>query len=447
MGLNARSKSDLSGFDDTNFDEVFHFKRIKKIINKNIIWRLPCSKSHFIRWLFISAQTSEETKIIFTSKIGKDILSCANVLEKLGVEIKKKKNYWKIVGCEKGNFNMNPGVLDCGNSATTLRFLTFLLVRNGINAKVVGDKSLSKRNFSQLIKILEEGGVAVKHEYMRGFLPFSVNGKFNLNLIDVSVKKTSQLLSGLIITMPSINGENKLLIKGKMVSKPYFELTLQICKETGAIIDYNEEIIELNSWVPKINNDVIIFGEASLVIFPILFCKLHNIDVLVENWSQIDENLGFELLGNYLPNFGLNWNIGENKIMINNFGNDSFVSIDINNNIDLITPLSILMSLSGGGSLKGISHAKNKESNRIETTIKLFEKFGLKLNLSEELLISKSQLSVPEKTINAYGDHRLQMSAFILLSFTGGASESNPWYENSDPEFIERLQSYGVSIS
>ena len=104
------------------------------------------------------------------------------------------------------------------------------------------------------------------------------------------------------------------------------------------------------------------------------------------------------------------------------------------------------MSLSGGGSLKGISHAKNKESNRIETTIELFEKFGLKLNLSEELVISKSHLSIPEKTIYAYGDHRLQMSALILLSFTGGTSESNPWYENSDPEFVERLQSFGVSI-
>ena len=167
---------------------------------------------------------------------------------------------------------------------------------------------------------------------------------------------------------------------------------------------------------------------------------------MVENWSQIDENLGFELLGNYLPHFGLKWNIDENKIMVNNIGNDSFVSIDITNNIDLITPLSILMALSGGGSLKGISHAKNKESNRIETTIELFEKFGLKLNLSEELVISKSNLSIPEKTNYAYGDHRLQMSALILLSFTGGISESNPWYENSDPEFVERLQSFGVSI-
>ena len=447
MGLNARSKTELSELhDDSNIADVFHFKRIKKITNKKIIWRLPCSKSHFIRWLFISAQTSKKTKIIFTSKIGKDVLSCANVLEKLGVKIKKNKNYWGIIGCEKGKFNMNPGVLDCGNSATTLRFLTFLLVRNGINAKVIGDESLSKRNFSQLIKILEKGGVIVKHENNKGFLPFSVQGKFNLNLIDVSVKKTSQLLSGLIITMPSINGENKLLISGKMVSKPYFELTLQICKETGAIININDDIIELNSWVPKINNSVIIFGEASLVIFPILFCKLHDIDVLVENWSQIDENLGFELLGNYLPHFGLKWNIDENKIMVNNVGNDSFVSLDITNNIDLITPLSVLMSLSGGGSLKGISHAKNKESNRIETTIELFEKFGLKLNLSEELVISKSNLSIPEKTIYAYGDHRLQMSALILLSFTGGTSESNPWYENSDPEFVERLQSYGVSI-
>ena len=38
-------------------------------------WKLPCSKSHFIRWLLLAAQSNEKTIIKAPSDIGNDILS------------------------------------------------------------------------------------------------------------------------------------------------------------------------------------------------------------------------------------------------------------------------------------------------------------------------------------------------------------------------------------
>ena len=241
MANNSSSKSNFANFfQDFNspVNKYFEFGKNVEFSDK-INWKLPCSKSHFIRWLFISAQRDTETKIKFTSKIGNDILTCANVLEKLGVKIIKKKTYWKVLGCKSGDFNKNPGVLNCGNSATTLRFLLFLIARNGIYAKIVGDISLSKRDFRELIDILECGGSKFKFEKNNGFIPLTIQGNFNLASVDVSAQKTSQLISGLIITMPSSLEYNNLIIKDEIVSRPYYELTLRIRIDTGAKINFN----------------------------------------------------------------------------------------------------------------------------------------------------------------------------------------------------------------
>ena len=451
MGNNPSSKSNFTNFfQDFNGPRNKYFEFRKNLdFSDKINWKLPCSKSHFIRWLFISAQRNIETKINFTSKIGNDILTCANVLEKLGVKIIKKKTYWKVLGCKSGDFNKNPGILDCGNSATTLRFLLFLIARNGINAKITGDISLSKRNFRQLIDILEYGGSKVKCEKNNGFIPLTIEGSFNLSSIVVSAQKTSQLLSGLIITMPSCLESNKLIIMDEIVSRPYYELTSRICIETGAKININDDgIIELNPWKPNINNEIIIPGESSLVIFPLLFCKLHNTDIIIENWPKNEDDcLGFEKLKDLISNFGLSWKFSNNNILITKEGTVSSLSLDIKDNIDLITPLILLMSISGGGSLSGILHAKNKESDRIQSSINLCKEFGIQLEFERELIIPKSELIRPEKTLLVEGDHRLQMSTMVLLTFTGGFVESESWYANSDPDFIKRLLDGGVSIS
>ena len=144
----------------SNKKEIFRFKKIKNVPNQ-FNWELPSSKSHFIRWLFLAAQSSKKSLIKAPGKIGNDILSCVKVLEKLGVII-NKSDYWSVNGCNPGEFNKNPGILDCGNSATTLRFLSILLARNGITATIIGDESLSSRNFSELHQVLENGGISIK---------------------------------------------------------------------------------------------------------------------------------------------------------------------------------------------------------------------------------------------------------------------------------------------
>ena len=87
------------------------------------------------------------------------------------------------------------------------------------------------------------------------------------------------------------------------------------------------------------------------------------------------------------------------------------------------------------------------DSDRIQSSINLCKEFGIQVEFENELTVYKSELIRPEKPLFVEGDHRLQMSIMILLSFTEGFVESESWYANSDPDFIKRLLDGGVSIS
>ena len=413
---------------------------------KKVYWALPASKSHFIRWLFLSAQTPDETLIKINHEIGEDILSCAKVLEKLGVKIIKSEYYWIVNGCKPSEFNKNPKILDCGNSATTFRFLSFLIARNGINATITGDESLQKRNFKLLFEILEEGGVVI-HKNKKSVFPIKLQGIFSLNNMTILTHKTSQIISGLLITMPSSIEKSTYLLPIEIVSRPYFELTNEICIDSGADLIFEDEMIIITPWKPIFKKDIEIPVEESLLLIPFLFSKLHGSQVIITNWIDNKDSLNSHFILEYCSNLGLIHSNSDEGLLIIKEGECKFFEIDIKDNIDLIIPLSIMMSLSKGGIISGINNAKFKESDRIKSLIYLSNCFSLDVKRNIDLNVSESRISKPEITLFSNDDHRLQMTAIMMLTYTGGEIDSKKWYAITDPLFLEKLKKVGVSIN
>ena len=429
-------KSNSLEISEGNFEKL-KFESIKKTQEK-IFWTLPSSKSHFIRWLFLSAQTPTETLIGIKQSVGKDILSSADVLEKLGVKIKKYEDFWVVKGCNKEEFIEYPELLDCGNSATAFRFLCFLVSRNGIKARITGDKSLIKRNYTELFEILEKGGVLIERE-SESIFPITFSGFYSSSKINVLTTKTSQIISGLVLTMPSSIEKCIFLFKDKIISRSYFELTLDIAMISGAKIKFNDKNLIIFPWVPNVNDKIEIPLDESLLIMPMLLSKLHSVDVIITNWNNKKDILNNHFLLNSSSNFGLKLNKITEGLLISNSGKGDFLEINIENKIDLLTPLLVLMSLSKGGIISGFNHAVNKESNRVESTLYLSNQFGLDVDLDINFKISESIISVPKNDLISFNDHRLQMTAMIMLSYTGGAIDSEKWYEVTDPLFLQKL--------
>ena len=124
-------------------------------------WTLPPSKSHMIRWLMLTAQSSGSAAIRFSGEPGRDVSSMADSLELLGADIVRNDGEWIVSGIGKNGFKDPRQTLDCGNSGTTARFLMAIAAGMSCEVRIDGDESLRGRDMSALSGVLRELGCSV----------------------------------------------------------------------------------------------------------------------------------------------------------------------------------------------------------------------------------------------------------------------------------------------
>ena len=107
-------------------------------------------KSLSIRWVLFSslANGASEAENLLLSE---DVIAAINVIKKLGIKVKFTKNKCKIFGKGINGFRYKRNlVLDSKNSGTLGRLVLGLLVNSPHTIKLIGDNSLSKRDFKRI---------------------------------------------------------------------------------------------------------------------------------------------------------------------------------------------------------------------------------------------------------------------------------------------------------
>ena len=118
-----------------------------KINNFNQVISVDGDKSISIRSLLIGSQSYGICKINNLSK-SDDIMSTVIGLRKLGVKILIKGKSCSIYGKGLNSFDFKKNIIiNAGNSGTFARLLLGLLINTPNLIKIVGDRSLSRRDF------------------------------------------------------------------------------------------------------------------------------------------------------------------------------------------------------------------------------------------------------------------------------------------------------------
>ena len=177
-------------------------------------WFLPPSKSHMIRWIALSSQCSTSTRLIFRGVPGQDIISMADCVEEMGASIQKQAGQWKIRG-GKGGLNPPKTNLDCGNSATAAKILSFIVACFDSPVVIDGDSSLRRRDFKQLTKSLEDLGCNVSSDR----LPLEITGPITGGRTRIDESLSSQTLSGIILASGGLQKQIEVSLFGDAVSR------------------------------------------------------------------------------------------------------------------------------------------------------------------------------------------------------------------------------------
>ncbi len=111
---------------------------------------LPGDKSISHRAVMFSSLAEGKSKI-FNLSNGEDVNSTQKCFRQLGAEIEKRHNFIEITGRGFKNFNKPVNPLDAGNSGTTARLISGILIAQNFESVIIGDESLSKRPMKRII--------------------------------------------------------------------------------------------------------------------------------------------------------------------------------------------------------------------------------------------------------------------------------------------------------
>ena len=407
---------------------------VKKKINeykKKVI--VGGDKSLSIRWILFSSLASgmSEAKNLLLSE---DVLAAINVIKKLGIKVILKKNSCKIYGRGIDGYHYKNNLkIDAENSGTLGRLILGLLINNPKTIKLVGDKSLSQRDFRRVAEPLSKFGVKFNLNNNYG-LPLTIKGSKNLKPIQYIEKRGSAQCKSSII-FGGMRTEGKTIIKAKK-SRNHTELMCKYLKLPIKIRNKkNHDLIEINK-VNNINklNYKIPSDISSAAFFIVLTVLKKNSEIIIKNVNINPSRIGIITI---LKKMGVRFIFlnkkfykGEALADIKVKSTKKLKSINcpsklISKAIDEFLIIFLVAAKANGVSyFKNLSELNKKESPRLDWAVKILKFIGIKTIRTKDSIriFGNPKLKVNKKIIikNFLKDHRVFMTSVIAAHSFGG---------------------------
>ena len=188
---------------------IYINKKIKKY-NKSI--SVSGDKSLSIRFALLASMAVGKSKA-FNLLHSEDIKNTLNCLKKLGIKIDLTEKYCQITGNGLNNFKYkNNLILNAGNSGTAARLISSIIIKSPKVVKIIGDKSLSKRDMNRIIEPLKKFGAIFFNN--KGTLPIYMRGTPFPKAINYSeMRGSAQCKSAVMLAALSAPGITKLKCK------------------------------------------------------------------------------------------------------------------------------------------------------------------------------------------------------------------------------------------
>ncbi len=207
-----------------------------RFINTEEPLPMPVSKS-FAQRAIIAAALAEGTSHLRNYTPCGDNEAALQVARNLGAEIEQNGTELTIKGiaAHLGSLSENP-VLHVGESGLLTRMMIPIMAQlSGNPVTFTGEKTLLGRPLTGAKEIMDAMGAgvaSVENEGEAVRVPLKVTGPLNAGRAEISGKHGSQLISGLLMALPSAE-RNSSLIVHEPKSIPYMFITLEVLKKFG----------------------------------------------------------------------------------------------------------------------------------------------------------------------------------------------------------------------
>ncbi|MEG2221720.1 MAG: 3-phosphoshikimate 1-carboxyvinyltransferase [Oscillospiraceae bacterium] len=284
------------------------------------------------------------------------------------------------------------GLLDCGASGSTLRFLipTALALRGG--GRFTGTPRLMERSLEPYFALFRDRGIA--HSLQDGVLTLS--GTLSPGDYALRGELSSQFATGLLFALPLLEAPSVLHWTTPPVSRSYLSLTEEVLRH-------------FDVWVQRREDGYFIPGRQ----------RFSPVDTAIEgDWSaaacwEIANRLGGDITLTGLNPASLQ---GDRAVLTLPGQPD----IDATDCPDLVPLLALYAALQGGKTttITGAARLRDKESDRLTATAELLNTLGGAVTETGDGLHIRGVERLHGGSVSARGDHRLAMLAAIAATAT-----------------------------
>lgn len=402
-------------------------------------------KSISHRAIFFASMAKGKSRITNLS-LSEDVSSTRNIFEHLGVEFLFQNLELIIEGKGKTGFNAPKNILDCGNSGTTARLLSGLLIAQNFSSTLIGDESLSKRPMQRVIEPLKLMGGKIKST--NSTLPLTISPSGKLNNIEYTLPVASaQVKSSVLIAGLHLQDYTKVI--ENFITRDHTERMLELPVENR---DNQKIILSSDKFYPN-PKDYFIPGDVSSAAFFIVLTLLsENSELIIRDVSLNPTRTGFiELLKQMnakilIENvrYSSNEPYGDIIVKSSDLKNIVIENEIIPNIIDEIPILSIAgVFAKGSFEIRNCKELRYKESDRIKSICENLKMIGLDVQEFDDGFIIDGEIKNTSAAFHSFGDHRIAMAFSVLAMLMGNNSsvEEIGCVSISNPEFFKQVES------
>ncbi len=405
-------------------------KNAIKPFNKEI--HIEGDKSLSIRWALLASQAVGKSTASNLLK-SEDILSTLNCLKKLGVKVNLSKDKCEIYGLGINGYKYKNNItLNEGNSGTLARLIMGLLIHSKNKIKIIGDESLSKRDFTRVTNPLRKFGANFKTN--SGKLPVIIKGTQNPQAINyIENKGSAQCKSAVMLA--ALNTKKNTKIKAKK-SRNHSELLFKYLKIPISIKKRkNYDLIQVRGTKKikpfnyKIPSDI-----SSGAFFIVLTALTKNSKINIKNVNINPSRTGIlnilKMMGVKITLQNIKNYKGEKIADINVKYTKSFKPIICPSNLnssaidEFLLIFLVAAKANGVSYFKDLSELNQKESPRLKWGSKILKLMGIRTitNSNSIKIFGNPNLKLNKKIVikNYMKDHRVFMTSVIAALAFGG---------------------------
>ena len=387
---------------------------------------VPGDKSISHRAVMLGSIASGNTEIHHFLQ-GADCLSTISCFRRMGVEIENRGNMVFVHGKGMRGLSAPSGMLDCGNSGTTMRLMSGILAAQPFSSTLTGDASIQKRPMKRIMEPLTQMGAHISSLRENGCAPLRIKpGKLHGIHYHTPVA-SAQVKSAILLAGLYSDGPTK--VTEPALSRNHTELMLrhfgaEIASEgvTAAVMPA-KELYGAKVEVPGDISSAAYFIAAALMV-PGSEVLIRNVGVnpTRDGMIRVCQAMGADLA---LENVRGREAEPMADLLVRH---SSLKGVEIGGEIipALIDELPMIAAMAcaaqGTTVIKDAAELKVKESNRIRIMVENLSAMGADIRETEDGMIIEGGHPLHGASVDSHLDHRIAMTFAVTALIADGVT-------------------------